>query len=169
MKTTVRVDGLLDLDKALQELATKATARNVIKRALNAAAQPIYQDMQAGAPNESIRDSIEVSDKLTKRQAAQARKMGRAGVELFVGASYKIGTRGRLAHLFEFGTRGRYQKTTGRYTGAISTQPFVRPAWDANQGNALSILKEQMWAEITKATERARRKAERDARKAAQS
>ena len=36
------------------------------------------------------------------------------------------------AHLIEFGTSRRYQKTTGRYTGIGPAKPFFRPAVDSN-------------------------------------
>jgi HK97 gp10 family phage protein len=36
------------------------------------------------------------------------------------------------AHLVEFGTVERVQKTTGRRTGHMPAHPFVRPAADAN-------------------------------------
>lgn len=36
------------------------------------------------------------------------------------------------AHLIEFGTSRRYQKTTGRYTGIGPAKPFFRPAVDVN-------------------------------------
>jgi HK97 gp10 family phage protein len=166
MKMTVAVDGLIDLDQALQEL-TKGTARNVVKRALRAAANPIYQAMVSGAPTH-IKDSVEVGDKLTARQAKQARREGnKAPITLHVGVSYRLGMKGRTAHLFEFGTAARMQGTTGRATGRIAARPFVRPAWDGNQDNALSILKDQMWAEILNANKRAERKAARAAAKLA--
>lgn len=36
------------------------------------------------------------------------------------------------AHLIEYGTSARYQKTTGRYTGMGPARPFWRPAVDGN-------------------------------------
>jgi HK97 gp10 family phage protein len=165
MKMTTHVSGLADLDRALQDM-TKATARNAVRRALRAAGAPIYTDMVANAPPH-IKDSVEIGDKLTSRQAKLNNRSGnKANVEVFVGVSYKLGQKGRTAHLFEFGTRMRY-RSSGGYTGRIAAQPFVRPAWDQNQGKALGILKDAMWKEIGKATERARRKAAREAARAA--
>lgn len=160
MKMSVSVDGLVDLDKALQDL-TKATARNVVKRVLRAAGAPIYQAMVSGAPGH-IKASVEIGDKLTARQTKLLRRSGdKAPVTLHVGVSYLLGMRGRTAHLFEFGTGQRMQGTTGRATGRIAARPFVRPAWDGNKDTALRIIKDQMWVEIGVANKRAEAKAMR--------
>ena len=42
----------------------------------------------------------------------------------------------RLAHLFEFGTAQRFQKS-GRFTGRITARPFLRPALDAKGDEAI--------------------------------
>lgn len=39
-----------------------------------------------------------------------------------------------LGVMFEFGTVGRIQQKTGRYTGIIEARPFMRPALDQNAG-----------------------------------
>ena len=39
-----------------------------------------------------------------------------------------------LGPMFEFGTVGRIQEKTGRYTGIIEARPFMRPALDQNAG-----------------------------------
>jgi HK97 gp10 family phage protein len=36
-------------------------------------------------------------------------------------------------HLVEFGSKPRYQKKTGRFTGSMPAHPFFRPAVDANK------------------------------------
>jgi HK97 gp10 family phage protein len=160
---SVKVNGLSDLDKALSEL-TKATGRNVARRAMLAAGQPIRDAMVQNAPGH-IKDAIEIGTKLTPRQAKLSRA-NKSPIEIYVGVSYRLGMRGRTAHLFEFGTRQRVRKNGGA-TGRIAARPFVRPAWDQHKGTALEILKDEMWKNVQKATERARRKAERDAAKAA--
>jgi hypothetical protein len=38
-------------------------------------------------------------------------------------------------------------------------EPFMRPAWDSQQGTMIEILKRELWAEIEKAVERAARRA----------
>ena len=171
MKMSAKVDGLLDLDQALKDMAEdlgKRSAKGAARRALRAAAQPIHADMVSGAPAH-VKDSVDIGERLTPRQARQARFGGldRSLLELFVGVNYRFGMRGRTAHLFEFGTAQREQASTGRRTGRIRAVPFVRPAWDANRMKALEILRTRLWVEIQKTTERARRKAERAAAKLA--
>lgn len=174
MKTSIKVDGLLDLDQALKDLAEevgKRNARGAGRRALIAAAQPIFRDILAGAPDH-IKPAVDIGDRLTPRQARIARMGGldRTLLPLFVGVNYKFignGFPGRTAHLFEFGTASRKQTSTGRATGRIRAVPFVRLAWDANQMRALEILRTQLWVEIKRTTERARRKAARAAAKLA--
>lgn len=138
---TVRVEGLRELERALAQLP-KATGKNVLKRTLMKAGQPIEVAAEAQAPElrGHLKRSISTSTKLTKRQKSQHRKQ--STVEVFVGA-------GGLpqAHLQEFGTVDH------------PPQPFLRPAWDANKMRALESIKGDLWAEIKKAAERLARKA----------
>lgn len=169
MKMSIGVDGLLDLDQALQAMADELgnrSARGAANRALRAAAQPVFTDMVAGAPAH-IKDSVDIGNRLTPRQARLARAGGldRSLLQLFVGVNYTKGFRGRTAHLFEFGTASRRQISTGRRTGRIHQSPFVRPAWDKNKMRAVDILRSQLWVEIKKTTARAERKAARAAAK----
>jgi hypothetical protein len=144
----------------------KTYARQAVNRTLRAAASPIETAMRGLAPA-GLKDTITTSARLSKRQRRlNVRFAERSALELFVGPSYEIGRGGRQAHLLEFGTKERRQKK-GRRTGRIRARPFVRPAWDAEQRNALSIIKTQLWQEIDKATQRAQRKAARDAAKLA--
>lgn len=46
-----------------------------------------------------------------------------------------------LARWAEFGTGPRYQKTTGRYVGAITASPYFYPAWRANSKRAKSAIR----------------------------
>lgn len=166
MKSTVKVEGLRDLEAAMADL-TKAASRGVARRTLAAATKPLIADMQARAPTKGIIASIGAGSKISRRNARQQSAfLGPfGGVELFVGPSRALDKDSRLAHLFEFGTRDRVQKKTGRKTGRMTPRPFIRPAWDANANKSLDIIKTQMWQEIEKATERAARKAARAALK----
>jgi HK97 gp10 family phage protein len=152
MATTVRVDGLRELDAALGELP-KATAKNTMRRVLRKVAEPMAADMKAMAPVDEgdLRDGIGVGTKLTRRQSAMHRKMfgsDKASVEMFVGAGGHP-----QAHLREFGSDGHAPK------------PFARPAWDAHQRPMLESIKADLWAEIAKAAARQARKTARLAAK----
>ncbi|KFB10335.1 HK97-gp10 family putative phage morphogenesis protein [Nitratireductor basaltis] len=149
MATRVSVDGLRELEKALEELP-KATGKNVLRRVLRKAAEPIADDMRAKAPDDPVtqgndlRSSIGIGTKLGKRQGKLHRKMfknDKAAVEMFVGAGVIP-----HSHLQEFGST------------IHGPQPFARPAWDANKNHALNIVAKELGTEITKAAERLARK-----------
>lgn len=151
-KTTVHVEGLRELDAALGELP-KATGKNVLRRVLRKAAQPIADQAQAKAPIQTgaLQISIGVGTKLTRRQSRLHRKMFRddkASVEMFVGA-------GGLAQATqqEFGNENH------------GPQPFMRPAWDGNKDRALEIIKSDLGEEIMKAAKRLAKKQARLAAK----
>ncbi|UUP19508.1 HK97-gp10 family putative phage morphogenesis protein [Nitratireductor thuwali] len=145
MKTTVKVDGLRELEKALAELP-KATGKNVLRRTGRKALEPMRDDARAKAPKEEghLEGSINIGTKLTRRQAKLHRKMfknDKAAVELFMGPNDPA------AVPQEFGWEDG------------QAQPYMRPAWDANKSGALDIIKNEMWAEIEKAAKRLARKA----------
>lgn len=144
-KQTFRIDGLSDLAEALKELP-KATGKNVQKRALIKAGQPIANQAQANARRLTgkLQRSFGVSDKLSRRQKTQHKK--ESAVEVFAGP-------GALAQAIteEFGTAHQ------------AAHPTLRPAWDGNKRAALESIKEELVNEIEKARKRLARKAERDA------
>jgi HK97 gp10 family phage protein len=152
MATKVRVEGLRELEAALKELP-KATGKRVLRNSLRKAAEPIARDAAARAPVDdgTLRDSIGVGTRLTKRQAGLHRKMfrdDRASVEMFVGA-------GGLAQAT--------QMEFGNFKD--SPQPYMRPAWDGNKMQALETIKTELWNEIQKAAARHARKMARLAAK----
>lgn len=162
----IRLDGLKELDRALQELTT-ATAKNVAKRALERAGAPIAASAQANAPKRSgkLKAAVIVSGRAkgankgaaafgaalrsgaSKAEARQiARDANRGGsneVLMYVGVASDTGQ----GVLQEFGTQHH------------APQPFLRPAWDENKDQALKILIDELTAEVEKATARAARKA----------
>lgn len=146
-RQVVRIEGLSDLKYALQELP-KATATNVVKRALINAAEPILSSAETSAPVRSgrLKASLMVGTKLSRRQKSQHKKESK--VEVFVGA-------GPLpqAHLEEFGSVNN------------APHPFLRPAWDGNKQAALDGIKDEIAMQIEKARKRLARKAARLAAK----
>ncbi len=171
MSVTVKIDGLKELDKQL-ELLTKRAGKGVLRRTLRDAAEPLAEKARALAPDDSgnLRGSITVSTKLDERQSRMHRRMFRddkASSEMFVGPAYDLGGGGRHAHLVEFGTAPHI--VGGKFAGArhpgTAPQPFMRPAWDADQQQMLERLKAKLWDEIQKSVARAERKAARQAAK----
>lgn len=151
--TSVHVEGLRELDKALGEL-TKASAKGVVRRVLLKAAQPIADMARSLAPDDpdtpdpDLESSIGVGTKLSPRQGRLEKKETKHFSQVYAGA-------GPLpyAHLIEFGSINN------------SPKPFMRPAWDAQQGVALDIIKRDLGTEIMKTAERAaKRKAAKAAR-----
>jgi HK97 gp10 family phage protein len=146
----VKIEGLRELDQALGELP-KATGKNVLRRVLRKAAQPIAEQARSLAPvlTHQLERSIGVGTKLTRRQRSLHRKMFRsdkASVEMFVGAGGVP-----QAHLREFGADGN------------PPRPFLRPAWDSNKMSALAQIRTDLAVEIDKSAKRLARKRARNA------
>lgn len=175
-KETVSLEGLKELEDAIKELP-KATGRNVIRRALTRAAQPMAAAASAIAPKGptgTLKQSIVVSKvRFTKGDAgkaayAEAMKRGASRAEAAlaareanaaVGGDLEI-TSGLLelgptlaawyAHFVEFGTV------------KMSAKPFMRPAWESGKLTAAESIKDLLKEEIQLAAERAARKAARE-------
>ncbi|MCD9148994.1 HK97-gp10 family putative phage morphogenesis protein [Pseudophaeobacter flagellatus] len=146
MSMEMQLEGFSELEDALDDLS-KSAGRGVLRRSLMKAAEPMADLMRSRAPHGQgdLEESIAVSSKLSKRQAAEHRAMfrdQRAAVEMFVGA-------GALpqAHQSEFGNEHQ------------APQPFARPAWDQDQQALLDRLGGHLWAEFEKSLARAQRKA----------
>lgn len=158
MKVSVKVEGLKELDEALKDLP-QATGKNVMRRAAEKALAPVIAAAKTFVPVDhgDLKRSLKVSRKLSKRQAAlmrqEYRTEGKAAVSVFAGPSALP-----HAHLIEFGTKPRYQKSTGKFVGQVAAQPFMRPAWDAKQNDVLAIFTKEMWTEIEKAAKRQAKK-----------
>jgi HK97 gp10 family phage protein len=152
MTITVKVEGLRDIQRALHDLPKKATAKNIMKRVLMNRAEPVARAARANVPVEEgwLRESIDVSTKLSPRQRRMHRKPHRDEVEVFIGPGPDP-----AAHLQEFGS-SRHR-----------AQPFLRPAWDGLKRSVLDKIGDDMWAEIQKAAARHARKLARLAKKAA--
>lgn len=137
-KVTWQITGLKDLERGLGELKT-ATAKNVARRTLKEAGEPLAHRMRALAPKEhgDLIESIDVSTRAVE-------KPNLAPIEMYVGPG-----RHPQAITQEFGTWFH------------SAQPFARPAWLQTHMYALDIIITLLGIEINKAAARARRKAMR--------
>lgn len=156
MAVKMKIEGAGSIERALGELP-RGTAKGVMRRSMKKSLKPVAQAAQALSPF-----TIAVTSKLTARQSREARNdRGRSKVVLYVGPVQPTGEDAPHAHLYEFGTGPRVQAKTGRSTGAMPARPFMRPAWDMAKPVILEILRREVWAEIEKAVERARRKAAR--------
>lgn len=138
-----KVEWLIGSDKALAEVGTKATQKNILVRTLKKAAKPIDETASNMAPKDTgkLEISVITGTQLTRRQRGSAYKAGKLGVaEVHVGTALSRG-------LFqEFGT---YK---------MPASPFMRLAWDARRDEAQGIIATELWVEIKKAADRAARK-----------
>lgn len=143
-RTTFRVEGLKELEAALKELP-RATAKNVMKRALIKAAGPVAATGSALAPVKTgqLSASVAVGSKLTRRQKSKSPKQSE--VEVYAGVTNSL----PQGHLQEFGTAEH------------GPQPFMRPAWEQHKVGVLESIKADTWAEIEKAANRIAKKAAR--------
>lgn len=143
MKMTMKVDGLRELDAALSQF-TPTKRRAIGRVALDSGGEITAKAMRAKAPVDEggLRESIDVSGTLSRRQRRQHRKA--AEQERFVGPD------GRPeAHLREFGGDG------------APPHPYARPAWDETQKQVLDRIGDELWLGIEKAAKQAARKAAR--------
>lgn len=145
----VRLEGFRELDAALAELP-KATQRNVLRRVLRNAAKPTLAAMEARAPRDTgwTAGSLAISNTLNPANRREQKREGKAFAEVYVGS-----TRGSAAAFQEFGTEYG--------TSIRPPRPYLRPAWEDTNGEALSIIQSQLGAEIEKARARRARKAAR--------
>lgn len=142
MANRVKVEGLAELDKALGQLP-KATAKATLRRVLKEAGEPIARAARRNAPTLTfnLSESIDVSTKLSRRQRSLHKaEGGRAFQEMFVGTNDPAGMQQ------EFGNENHV------------AQPFMRPAWDAEQQNTLDLIANSLWGEIEASAKRLAKK-----------
>lgn len=144
----VKVEGLKAIDQALANIGKRATAKNIGRRALKKAAEPIDRDWRAKVRVDTgdLRESGGISTKLTRRQRSKHKKI--APVEMYVGPGGNP-----QAITEEFGTNDQ------------APHPSLRPAWDANKHDLPEAIGKKLWSEIDKAAQRAARKTARLAAK----
>ena len=160
-RTVVKFEGLRELDRALSEIS-KSVVKSTLVVIAKDSGKPLAAAMRQNAPVKEgkLRDSIEVSTRLNRRQARLYRQYLRAGgsksfAEVYVGPSYKLGKGGRHGHLQEFGTDHH------------PPHPFARPAWASTKGIVFENMKDGLGKAVFIAAKKEEAKAKRLARKAA--
>lgn len=154
MARKVKTEGFRELEVALSALVdmvggSRATGKNVLKRTLIRAAKPIENDAAANAPvlSGALRRDVKTGTRLTRRQSAQSRKLGKSTVEVHIGVASPAGVQ------TEFGNQHQ------------AAEPWMRPAWDSNKDGALDTIGQELGQEIAKAAARVAKKAARRAKK----
>lgn len=136
MQTKIKLTGMREVEKALAQVK-HSTAKNKVRKILKEAGEPVARAARALAPRDEmdLAESIDVSPVLNKSQRRKQRKGAFAQVEMHIGPSGLP-----QAVLQEFGTFKE------------PAQPFMRPAWDANQSKTLDLISALLWIEMQKAT-----------------
>lgn len=137
----MKLEGFAELDTALGQLP-KATARNALRRTLKKAAQPVFEEAQANAPQETgkLEQSVKIGTRLTSRQRRDATKAGKSFAEIYIGTEL---------------SRGMF---TNFGTFKDPPQLWFDRAWASTQRAALEIISTDMGQEIEKAARRYARK-----------
>lgn len=146
--TSFKFEGGKELEAALFDLG-KATAKNVARRVLRKAADPIVTKARMLAPKDE--GDLEKSIK-AGRAIGRFQRAGNRGdeVSVFVGIDESIDRRLRI-----------YAGVQERGNDNNRPQPYMRPAWDAEKYKSVDRIAPELWDEISKAAARAAKKAGR--------
>jgi HK97 gp10 family phage protein len=145
MSASMKISGFKELDALLQSMPGRL-ARPGVDAGLRRALQPVAAAARSMARG-SLSKSVKIAPTIEKSQRAKSLvKPGKGRRVMYVGLTAPH------AHLVEFGTGPRYQKTKGnKYVGIMPPNPFLRPAWDAHKDKVLATLAEAVREEIAKA------------------
>ena len=148
----LQLHGLREMQAALRALPDEIEDAAVVQ-ALKEAGEPMRQGMADLAPRrrsaESLADNIVISEKLSDSGKQTAPRDGKEEAYVYVGPDMEKPGYAPHGHLAEFGTGPRYHES-GKSTGSMPAQPFVRPAFDAFKGVVARAFGPKMW-EIVKA------------------
>lgn len=125
----MRLRGDRELVRAFDKLGPVGEAK-VLGEAATEAAEPIVDDARGRAPSDTIRDGVRFLGVESNERGTVTVKVGLPG-----------GRHPWFHGLFiELGTGPRVQKSTGRRTGSMPADPFLRPALDAQRDRAQAIF-----------------------------
>lgn len=162
MATSIKVEGMRELQRKLGELEKRATRRAVARRALKKASAPMLDLIRSYAPHKSGRLELNIvqSSRAKNAEAGNvafsqvmrsggsrgdavaalraARRSTSSLVQLFIGPT----NRAFYAWFQEFGTEHH------------APDPFMRPGWDAEWRPTLRRIGEELGREIEKSVAR---------------
>lgn len=173
MKTTVRMEGLRELERELARLGNPTTRRASARRAGVAALVPMADKARTLAPRRrnDLADSISVGTKLSGPNAGRAafgRVLQQGGTRQAAVAAMRDVQRETASQVFVYMGPGRHPQAITQEFGTYfhDPQPFMRPAWDQESRATLTRIAVELWADIQKAVARAERRAARQAARA---
>lgn len=122
MAKNAHIDGMAEVVKALEAVGIDVKSEK-LQKVLRASSQRIINTAKSLAPTNTgdLKDSIGF---ITSKDSSNLDKV-LIGLRKEYHNNY-------LGVMYEYGTVGRIQLTTGRYTGVITPRPFMRPALDSN-------------------------------------
>jgi HK97 gp10 family phage protein len=144
MTVEIKVHGMAEIRRALEELGTQAASR-VARSALNRAATPVVKRAKELAPQPGDSDDPHSTGALRKAIAKRLRRQRRGSDKqvVVIGLEKPVS---RRVHFVEFGTR------------FMRPEPFLRPALDERVGEVLRIMREAMAAGIQREVAKAAQK-----------
>lgn len=174
-KQLVSLSGFAELEAKFKEFPNDI-ARRAISRAMTKAGNVMAEEQRAYAADAGrLAASIVVKAKTVNtagfgeyadalrsggsyRDAQQALRAARRGGAQGQGrVVITIGSTSPHAHLVEFGTVERFHKS-GKSTGVMPMNPFIRPAWDAAAPGLVHQIKGILAEEIERTSARLARK-----------
>lgn len=162
----MKISGLPDVRAMLQELPLKIEKKAATDAMVDSAermAEAARQNAGKSRRTGKLQDAIGVYRKTAKSQRKTKVSVNKDVGEAYVGVGYRRGSQGYAphAHLVEFGTGPRFQKTTGRYVGQMPAKPFMRPAFDAEKVGYIRLFSVALLARLNKALAKYRAKGRR--------
>lgn len=155
-RSTFRMTGFKELERALAEELPKATARNVLRRTATNAMKPIETGMAQRAPYDEqdrdedgnhLRDTMRTQPVTAKRSAGSVRFDRSTGVAVMTGPA-PVGKRARAnAGWQEDGTKD------------MPANPYARPTADAEGENVINSVRDELALQIDKAKDRIAKRA----------
>jgi hypothetical protein len=136
--TNTKLVGVKELDRIMADFPAKFKKRGV-KSAFQDGGKVLLHEIQRNAPP-NVFDYADISLVPTNSKRAYASP--------YPSDIYTIAIaqpKSRLAHIFEFGTQERIQKTTGRRTGSIRPEPFMRVSVLTKGQQATKTILDKLW------------------------
>ena len=145
-KSTFKLEGFRELERALAEELPRVTAKGALRRACIKAMGALEATAAALAPKDTGKLARSITIKPVKARRVSRTRFARSeGIEIAVGPTGPEA--GGKAAWKEFGTVHQ------------PPQPFMRPAFDAEAEGVLRSVRDHLAAEIDKAKARIARKA----------
>lgn len=143
----ISISGAKEIGQVLDELP-KSLSDSVLIQISQKAAAPIVERAKALCPVDTSHfggGAVQQAGSL-KHSIGIKKWHGDKYAGVIAGPMWPEGAHGFLV---EFGTGPRYHKD-GSYAGVMPAEPFLRPAWDSQKGNALEIMKTGIWGVLLK-------------------